>query len=70
MLHEGEASGVKLVELRGMYEPYIHALSIYFQVSIPPWIDAEKRPDNWQGNIEEPKSTARKEARVRGKRWH
>jgi hypothetical protein len=69
-LHGGEAADVKLVELRGMYEPYIHALSTYFQVSIPPWIAAERRPDNWQGNIEEPQSAARKEARVRGKRWH
>ena len=69
-LHEGEAADVKFVELRGMYEQYIHALSTYFQVSIPPWIDAEKRPDNWQGNIQEPRSAERKEARARGKRWH
>jgi len=48
-----------------MYEPYIHALATYFQVSIPPWIAAERRRDNWEGNIQEPGSAARKEARER-----
>jgi hypothetical protein len=67
---EGEAANLKLGELREMYEPYIHALATYFQVSIPPWIAAERRRDNWQGNIQEPGSAARKEALERIKGEH
>ena len=37
-----------LRELRSMYEPYIHALSIYLHITIPPWIPRSKRPDDWQ----------------------
>lgn len=69
-LHEGEAADLKLGQLRGMYEPYIHALAAYFQVGIPPWIAAERRPDNWQGNIQEPRSASMKAARGRGKGEH
>ena len=69
-LHEGEAADLKLGELRGMYEPYIHALATYFQVSIPPWIAAERRPDNWQGSIPGAQSTARKAPRKRVKGEH
>jgi len=64
-LHDGEAADRMLEELRGMYEPYIHALAIYFQVSIPPWIAAERRPDNWQGSIPEARSPAENEHRQR-----
>jgi Ion channel len=67
---EGEAADLKLGELREMYEPCIHALATYFQVSIPPWIAAERRRDNWQGNIQEPGSAARKKARERIKGEH
>lgn len=67
---EGEAADLKLEELRGMYEPYIHALSTYFQVSIPPWIAAEGRRDNWQGSIQEARSAARKRGRERVKGEH
>ena len=67
---EGEAADLKLQELRGMYEPYIHALSTYFQVSIPPWIAAEGRRDNWQGSIQEARSAARKGGRERVKGEH
>jgi hypothetical protein len=69
-LHEGEAAGLKLGELRGMYEPYINALATYFQVGIPPWIAAERRPDNWQGSIHEPGSAAMNEPRERVKGEH
>jgi hypothetical protein len=53
-----------------MYEPYIDALAKYFQVGIPPWIAAERRPDNWQGNIQAPRSAAMKEVRGREKGEH
>jgi hypothetical protein len=69
-LHHGEAAALKLGELREIYEPYIHALATYFQTTIPPWIAAERRPDNWQGNILPGRSAARKEARARGKGEH
>lgn len=69
-LHEGEAADLKLGKLRRMYEPYIHALATYFQVSIPPWIAAERRPDNWQGDIQAPRSAAMKEAHGSGKGEH
>ncbi len=69
-LHEGEAADLTLVRLRGMYEPYLHALAAYFQVVIPPWIAAEGRQDNWQGNIPESRSAATKYARGKGKGEH
>jgi hypothetical protein len=69
-LQEREAADLKLVELRGMYEPYIDALATYFQVGIPPWIAAERRPDNWQGNIQAPRSAAGKVTRRREKGEH
>jgi hypothetical protein len=69
-LHEGEAADLKLGDLRGMYEPYIHALATYFQVGIPPWIAAERRPDNWQGSIQGPRSAARHKPRDRAKGEH
>ncbi|MGZ3580091.1 MAG: potassium channel family protein [Syntrophales bacterium] len=37
-----------LKELRSMYEPYIHALSMYLHITSPPWILRSKRPDDWQ----------------------
>jgi len=38
----------KLTELRRMYEPYVHSLSSYFHIAIPPWIPKTSRIDNWQ----------------------
>ncbi|HSB14373.1 MAG TPA: potassium channel family protein [Bryobacteraceae bacterium] len=69
-LHEGEAADLKLEELRGMYEPYLYALSTYFQVGIPPWIAVERRPDNWQGNISAAEGAEMNAARGRGKGDH
>ena len=41
-------AGARLLELRAMYEPFVHALSIYFVFPLPP-IRAEGRiVDNWQ----------------------
>ena len=70
MLREGEAADLKLQDLRGMYEPYITALAEYFHTSIPPWVGAEGRRDNWQGSIQEARSAARKEPQGRAKREH
>ena len=38
----------KLLELRQMYEPYVHALAIHLSQSLPPWIPEKKGKDNWQ----------------------
>jgi hypothetical protein len=38
----------RLVDLRGMYEPYIHSLAVYLNQSLPPWIPQKKGKDNWQ----------------------
>jgi hypothetical protein len=47
-LHDSENADHKLLELRGMYEPYIHALAQYLNQSLPPWIPPKKGKDNWQ----------------------
>ena len=38
----------KLLELRQMYEPYVHALAIHLSQTLPPWIPEKKGKDNWQ----------------------
>lgn len=50
-LRDGNAVELKLLELRRMYEPYVHALASYFQVDLPPWIAGEDWLDNWQGSF-------------------
>src|SRR5712664_3770332 len=47
-LLDGEEANGKLTGLRGMYEPYIHALATYLNQSLPPWIPQKKGKDNWQ----------------------
>jgi hypothetical protein len=47
-LHDGDNADRKLVELRDMYEPYIHALAKYLNQSLPPWLPPKKGKDNWQ----------------------
>lgn len=62
-LREDEAADQKLKELRLLYEPYSHALAIYFHVKIPPWIAAKNWVDNWQASNWEKSRAAIKEAR-------
>jgi hypothetical protein len=47
-LHEGTAVDLQLAELRQMYEPCMNALANHLLVSLPPWIPASERSDNWQ----------------------
>ncbi len=47
-LHEGSAVDQKLSNLRRMYEPYVHALSKYLALTLPPWMPEARRSDNWQ----------------------
>jgi hypothetical protein len=45
---QGEEAEKRLAELRQMYEPYLYALSLYFRLTIPPWMPERDRLDNWQ----------------------
>lgn len=58
-LREGDAVDQKLGDLRLLYEPYVHALAVYFQVSLPPWIAEESWVDNWRGSFWERPSKGR-----------
>jgi hypothetical protein len=47
-LDEGEAVERRLKELRGMYEPFVNALSIRFLIALPPVLPESEPVDNWQ----------------------
>ncbi len=47
-LRETADADEKLTKLRGMYEPYLNALSSYLYVELPPWILAKEVTDNWK----------------------
>ena len=39
----------KLGDLRRLYEPYAQALARRLYLTVPPWVRAEYKKDNWQG---------------------
>jgi hypothetical protein len=47
-LRQDEQSEAKLAKLRSLYEPYVHAMARTLLLTLPPWIPAEKKKDNWQ----------------------
>jgi hypothetical protein len=47
-LHDTPESDQKLNKLRGMYEPYVQALSQFLYIELPPWILAKESADNWK----------------------
>ncbi len=47
-LRKGSEFDAKLTELRGMYEPFLGALSERFLFTLPPLIPPEESADNWQ----------------------
>ncbi|HTG00032.1 MAG TPA: potassium channel family protein [Nitrospirota bacterium] len=47
-LRIGAEADAQLKELRGMYEPYVYALSRRLRLALPPWMLASTRTDNWQ----------------------
>src|SRR6266571_9239002 len=47
-LRDGPAANQRLLELRRMYEPYVHALAINLYVNVPAWVPLTDKPDNWQ----------------------
>ena len=48
-LRTGEEADAKLEKLRSMYEPYVEGMAKRLLITLPPWMHAEKRKDNWQG---------------------
>lgn len=47
-LSDGEDTERRLLELRSMYEPYVHALSEWLLMPLPPWILPKDAIDNWK----------------------
>jgi hypothetical protein len=47
-LRQGPAVEAKLAELRGMYEPFVNALSLFFHFQLPPLFSEKTSVDNWQ----------------------
>ena len=45
---EDDATIAKLTKLRGMYEPYLEALSEFLAMELPPWILSQEITDNWR----------------------
>jgi hypothetical protein len=38
----------RLVRMRGLYEPYVHALAVVLELPLPPWMAPESPSDNWR----------------------
>jgi hypothetical protein len=47
-IRDGPAAAKALGELRGLYEPFVHALAAYFQFALPPFQPPKPPVDNWQ----------------------
>ena len=47
-LHDGEDVEKRLAELRGMYEPFVAALSQHLLMSLPGWMPEPGRVDDWE----------------------
>ena len=47
-LQDGPEFEQKLANLRALYEPYAQAMARNLLITLPPWIHAEKKKDNWQ----------------------
>lgn len=66
-LSEGHGVEEELMELRGMYEPYILSLSRYFRLNIPQWIPEVDRSDNWQTSAWERTRATKGEGKKEGR---
>jgi hypothetical protein len=47
-LYGEKAADAKLIELRGMYEPFVNALAERFLFALPEFVPAAPNADNWQ----------------------
>ena len=50
-LHEQASADQRLRELRGMYEPFVHALAARLLLTLPPFVAEKESPDNWQRKL-------------------
>jgi hypothetical protein len=48
LLNDGEATEKRLAQLRGMYEPFVSALSDYLLLPLPEWVVTGEVVDDWQ----------------------
>jgi len=64
--HTGDEADQKLLELRGMYEPFLFALSMFFRLDLPPWVPQSHMADNWQTSISAPEPGTTRVVRLRG----
>jgi hypothetical protein len=48
-LNDGGGAPERLAELRILYEPYLYSLSRRLLMTLPPWIQTDRKKDNWQG---------------------
>jgi hypothetical protein len=63
--YTGDEANRKLMELRGMYEPFLFALATYFRLALPPWVPESHIADNWQEAVSTPEPGARRVVRLR-----
>jgi len=48
-LRSDDYADEKLAKMRLLYEPYVQSIARNLLITLPPWILAEKKKDNWQG---------------------
>ena len=51
LLREGSTADQKLEKLRGMYEPFVKALSDNLLMPLPPWLPPPNAADDWQTSV-------------------
>jgi hypothetical protein len=57
-LREGSTADQKLEKLRGMYEPFVKALSDNLLMPLPPWLPPPNAVDDWQTSVWQHMTTA------------
>src|SRR5262249_45204077 len=55
-IDDSSAAGARLQELRAMYEPFIAALTNYFEFELPQMASEETVVDNWQKSAWQPRA--------------
>jgi hypothetical protein len=48
-LNNGEDALGKLAEFRSLYEPYLQSMEVRLAMTLPPWLNRERKHDNWKG---------------------
>jgi hypothetical protein len=49
-VNDGADVPERLAELQALYEPYLHAIGRRLLMTLPPWVHADHKKDNWQGS--------------------